>query len=352
MSSVTLFGNIDIINNNKKKGMLSSNMRIRDILKIYKIDKRVNRDISYGRIPKIVNYIETADTKLGIYFPALVFSFKGNPANYYSKDFELEIPFEKKLIVIDGQHRIKAIEKYLDNTKEINKKELILESCLTVQIYFGLQEDEEQTLFADINSNVKKVSMSLITKFDTRDALNVLVTDLHVICEPLQNAKIEFEKSRLARPKNNYFSTSARLKEFISIILFGKKSPNKKEIICLKEQYDDVFVFLDKLFSELFRILPSNPGNVLENILGHYATQQALGYYLNNNIMESGVNIKWITDWEEEVESLSYINWSVNKPYWKRFLMTTRKNTPHEYKVIEEYRSKELFEQIKTLINN
>jgi DNA sulfur modification protein DndB len=351
MSTVSIFGTIDIINGNKEKGMLSSQMKIRDILELYKIDKNINRDISYGRIPKIVKYLENQDDEMGIFFPALVFSFRGNPVNYYSKDFELELPFEKKLIVIDGQHRIKAMERFLENTNDINKKEKILNSFLTVQIYFGLQVEDEKNLFADINSNVKKVSMSLITKFDTRDVLNVLVTELYEVCDALQTAKIEFNKNRLARPGNDYFSTSSRLKELISIILFGKKSPNKKDTVNLAEQYDDILVFLDKLFSELFRNLPNHPGNVLDNILGHYAIQQSIGYYINDAIILNETKIEWVSNWEEDIEVLSQISWKVTNPLWKKFLITTRKNTSYEYLAIEEYQSNQLFDLIKKEIN-
>ncbi|MBY0180759.1 DNA sulfur modification protein DndB [Bacillus subtilis] len=352
MSTVTIFGTIDIINGNKEKGMLSSQMKIRDILELYKIDKNINRDISYGRIPKIVKYLENQDNEMGIFFPAMVFSFRGNPINYYSKDFELELPLEKKLIVIDGQHRIKAMERLLENTDDKNRREKILNSFLTVQIYFGLQIEDEKNLFADINSNVKKVSMSLITKFDTRDVLNVLVTELYEVCDALQTAKIEFNKSRLARPGNDYFSTSSRLKELISIILFGKKNPNQKDTANLTQQYDDIIVFLDKLFTELFRNLPPNPGNVLENILGHYATQHALGYYINDAIIINETKIEWITSWEEDIEALSQISWNVTNSLWKKFLIVTRKNTPYEYSTIEEYQSNQLFDVIKNEINS
>ncbi|WP_342496790.1 DNA sulfur modification protein DndB [Bacillus sp. FSL K6-3149] len=352
MSTVSIYGTIDIINSNKEKGILSSQMKLKDVLKLYKIDKEINRDISYGRIPKIVKYLENQDNELGIYFPALVFSFRGNPVNYYSKDFELKLPCDKKLIVIDGQHRIKAVERFLEEIKDLNQKEKILNSLLTVQIYFGLQTIDEKNLFADINSNVKKVSMSLITKFDTRDVLNVLVTELFQVCDALQTAKIEFNKNRLARPVNDYFSTSSRLKEFISLILFGKKSPNKKETITLTQQYDDIIVFLDKLFSELFINLPSNPGNVLKSILGHYATQQAIGYYIHDKIIIEGIKIEWITNWEEEIEFLSLISWEITNPLWRKFLVTTRKNTSLEYLTIEEYQSNHLFNILKKEIDS
>lgn len=352
MSTVSIYGTIDIINSNKEKGILSSQMQIKDVLKLYKIDKDINRDISYGRIPKIVKYLENQDNTLGIYFPALVFSFRGNPVNYYSKDFELKLPLDKKLIVIDGQHRIKALERFLEETNDIHQKEKILSTLLTVQIYFGLQTEDEKNLFADINSNVKKVSMSLITKFDTRDVLNVLVTELVQVSDALQTAKIEFNKNRLARPVNDYFSTSSRLKEFISLILFGKKAPNKKETTFLMQQYDDIIVFLDKLFSELFNNLPPDPGNVLKSILGHYATQQAIGYYIHEKIIIEGIKIEWIINWEEEIEYLSLISWEVTNPLWRKFLVTTRKNTSLEYLTIEEYQANNLFNILKKEIDS
>lgn len=347
METIKIFGTVDIINGNKEKGMLSSQMKINDILRLYKIDKEINRDISYTRIPKIVNYIDNLDSDIGIFFPALVFSFRGNPVNYYTSDYELDLPVEQSLVVIDGQHRIKALERYLNKTVDVSKRDKILNSFLTIQIYFGLNTDEEKNLFVDINSNAKKVSMSLITKFDKRDVLNVLVTDLYNISDSLQSAKIEFNKSRLIRPGNKYFSTSSRLKELISIILFGKKSMNKKDTVKLNERYDDILVFLDKLFTELFKNLPPEPGNVLKNILGHYATQHAIGYYINDTIMLKGDQLEWISNWEDDIEALSSINWETTNPLWKQFLVTTRNNTAYEYQTIEEYQSIKLFEVIK-----
>lgn len=348
MLGVKVLGTIDIINSNNKKGVLSSQMKIKDILSLHKIDKTVNRDISYSRIPKIIKYIENEDTKTGIFFPAFVFSFRGDPLPYYHNDFELEIPTNEKLIVIDGQHRIKALETYIEKIDKDNQKELFLNSSITVQIYFGLNIEDEKRLFADINSNAKRVSMSLITKFDSRDILNVLVTELYNVCDALQVSKIDFEKSRLVRPNNDYFATSMRLKGLVSLILFGKKSLNKSDLDILKDQYDDVISFLNKLFEELFNALPPNPGNVLDYILGHYGTQQALGYYIYNSIIiNNNKVIRWINNWEEDIEQLGSIDWSIKNPSWKKFLDITRKNTPYEYFVISEFAADELYEIIK-----
>jgi len=348
MSGVKVLGTIDIINSNNEKGVLSSQMKVKDILSLYEVDKNINRDISYFRLPKIVQYIESEDTKMGIFFPAFVFSFRGNPLSYYHNNFELDIPSDKKLIVIDGQHRIKALERYIETIGDEAKKALVLNSSLTVQIYFGLNTKDEKRLFADINSNAKKVSMSLITKFDSRDILNVLVTELYSVSNSLQVVKIEFEKSRLARPNNDAFSTSMRLKDLVAIILFGKKSLNVKDLEILKNHYDDVISFLNKLFEELFKALPQNPGNVYNFILGHYGTQQAIGQYIHNSIILRNSNlISWVNNWEEEIEQLSSIDWSVNNPLWKKFLSVTRKNTPYEYFVISEFSADKLYEIIK-----
>ncbi|NCT39646.1 hypothetical protein GTW56_28080 [Bacillus sp. EB93] len=93
--------------------------------------------------------------------------------------------------------------------------------------------------------------------------------------------------------------------------------------------------------------MPSYPGNVLENILGHYATQHAIGYYINDTVIIKGTKIEWVTDWEEDIEALTNISWEVTNPLWRKFLITTRKNTPFEYLTIEEYQSNQLFNVIK-----
>ncbi|PAE29270.1 hypothetical protein CHI07_10375 [Paenibacillus sp. 7884-2] len=351
MNNIKLRGVIQTINNSDEKGLMTTQIKVRDILNVYQIDPGINRDLNYSRLPKIINYLDSFDSELGIFFPSIVCSFPENPIEYYNVEkMELNIPFGTKLVVIDGQHRLKSLEQYIaKDVYNTERKEELLNSDLTLQLYFGLTKMDEKALFADMNSNSKRVSMSLITSYDTRDIMNVLVKDLYEISKPLQSIKIEFNKSRLVRPNNTYFSTSVRLKKFISILLFGKKSTNMKENKLIKDYYDDILSFLERFFHNLIEVLPAEPGNVLEYVLGHEPLQNAIARHLNKRIITSNINtIEWVVNWEEEVANLERINWSVKNPVWRPYMLISRANTPFEFPLFIASEESQLVEIIST----
>ncbi|MCL9662070.1 DGQHR domain-containing protein [Paenibacillus hunanensis] len=322
--NVLIYGNIDTINTSKSKGLMSSQMQIRDILQVYGLDKEVNRDLSYNRLPGLIKYYEKANSELGIYLPAVVFSFRENPSPYYNNlSSVLSIDTKNKLIVLDGQHRIKSLEKYIEKIKNDQLKEEFLSNIITVQIYFGLDLQDERKLFTDINSNSKKVSMSLITQYDSRDIINLLIQEVYRNSNALKIAEIELNKSKVIRPNNTAFSTGVRLKYFISYLLFGKRNISGKDEQILKKQYDDISIFLNRFFEVLFDTLPEVPGNVLEFVLGHESVQNAIAIYLNQATMiQDNEMIDWIEDWETEVEQLSSIDWSVKNNDWNNWFIT------------------------------
>ncbi|MGX4669832.1 DNA sulfur modification protein DndB [Cerasibacillus sp. JNUCC 74] len=297
-----------------------------------------------------MSYFEAIDSFVGIFLPAIVLSYPGDPNEWYDKSSKcLKLSSNNKLVVIDGQHRIKGLEKFLDK-KSISKdkREKIYNSYITVQIYFGLSKDDERKLFTDINTNAKRVSRSLITRYDTRDILNVFTKELYYSCDALQLAGVEFNKSRIVRPSNITFITSVRLKNFINYVLFKKAYSSQKNEIQIKNQYDELFAFFDKLFSVLFLTLPSDPGDVRKYVLGHEQMQNAIALYLHESIiLEYDNEIKWLETWEDEVEQLGLINWSPKNRDWNPYTMLNRRGTKQEYTSFIETTTEDLFELLK-----
>ncbi|QFY03798.1 DGQHR domain-containing protein (plasmid) [Bacillus cereus] len=343
MFEVKLKGIINIVNGNK--GVMTTQIFVRDILEIYEIDNSVNRDVNYNRLKPISDYINSYDSEIGIFLPSLVFSFQEDPLYLYDKvSKELRIPLGAKLKVLDGQHRIKGLEELLNRLDDSNRRDEILNSSITAQIYFNLKEEDEKILFADINSNAKRVSMSLVTKYDTRDIMRVLVRDLCSSCKALQVVGVEFNKSRIVRPTSTLFITSVRLKHFIMGLLFGTtQKVSKKNERLVKENYDDILIFLDKFFTILFDTLPSDPGDVRKYVLGHEVLQISIALYLHQAIMlESEEEVKWFSDWESEVERLDVAIWNVTNSIWQPHLMKQRVNTNFEFYGFSDNRSTEL----------
>lgn len=325
MTKIIINGSIDTINVSKTKGLMSSQLVVKDILRVYKVEKLVNRDLSYNRLPGLLKYFDKADSEIGIYLPALVFSFRGDPTELYdSKNEQLILDESCKMVVLDGQHRIKALEKYTEKIKDEMQKERFLMNSLTIQIYFGLSEEDERKLFTDINSNAKRVSMSLITQYDSRDITNLLIQEIYRTTPTLKVAEIELNKSKVIRPGNVAFSTGVRLKTFINLLLFGKKVLAKREEQVLVSQYDEVVSFLNKFFPVFFSVLPKTPGDVLKYVLGHEPIQNAIASYLHESIMifSPSEGLAWIDQWEEEVEQLDLVDWHVKNGDWNKWAIT------------------------------
>lgn len=352
MNKIVINGSIDTINSSKSKGLMSTQMLIKDILRVYKVDKFVNRDLSYNRLPGLLKYFEKADSEIGIYLPALVFSFRGNPVEVYdSKDEQLILNDTYKMVVLDGQHRVKAMERYIEKMNDQSQKDAFLMNSLTVQIYFGLSDEDERKLFTDINSNAKRVSMSLITQYDSRDITNLLIQEVYQTTPILKIVEIELNKSKVIRPNNTAFSTGARLKTFISMLLFGKKTLAKREEQVLISQYDEIVSFLNKFFAVFFEMLPDTPGDVLKYVLGHEPIQNAIASYLHESIIiyNPTEGVAWLDQWEEEVEQLDIVDWNVKNGDWNKWAITVNP-VKGSYKGFLETATSEVLSYIKEKI--
>ncbi|MEV3664920.1 DNA sulfur modification protein DndB [Paenibacillus larvae] len=325
------------------KGLMTTQIKVKNLLKIYLIDSEVNRDININRIPKIEKYIDTFESNLGIYFPAIMCNIQLKEFNYDEENSALTIYPNEKLVIIDGQHRITGLERYLSTMKESDiRKVKILDSMLTLQLYINLDKAEQRELFTSINSNAKKVSMSLTTSYDSRDILNILAKDILSISESLQSLGVETNKSRLARPKNKNLTSMTRLKTFLSLLLFGKPTLSNSNEQLIKENYDSVLNFLERLFYNLYSdlnsnsIFPREPGNVKKYVLGHEAVLNALAIYLNRKIVVAqNDGFLFHHDLDDFLETLTLIDWSVEDSSWKPFLQVAQRGQSTEFKTID-----------------
>ncbi|WP_191567309.1 DNA sulfur modification protein DndB [Metabacillus idriensis] len=349
MFNIKLNGLINLING-QSKAVMTTQISVRDVLNVYKIDNSVNRDINYSRLNPLSKYIDSYDTEIGIFLPSLVFAFPEDPSTCYDKQKkELNIPVNVKLKVIDGQHRIKGLEHLLKNISESERKNRLLDSTLTAQIYFGLKDEDEKNVFVDINSNAKRVSMSLITKYDTREIMRVLVRDLYNTCTILETIGVEFNKSRIVKPNSTMFFTSARLKSFINALLFGKAKTSKKDEEIIKNRYDDILIFLDKFFIVLFEALPSVPGDVKKYTLGHEALQMAIALYLHEEIIiETEKDMIWINNWEPIIDKLSNFDWSARNSLFNAHMIISRPNTDKAFKAFVDNKPHALIDILKS----
>lgn len=323
---IKLIPNFDTLEN--EKAILTSELTIKELMEVYKIDHTVNRDIRYEKVVQLVNYIKQHDSEIGIYIPAIILSYEGSdPEN---TDYEFLFEKERNFIVLDGQHRIKAIEKYLDKEKDENKVNKILNSKITVQVYFNLTEQEKRQLFIEINGLSKRVSKNISISYDDRNPINTLITDLlkNRRSNPILQMGVEQKKSRLVRPGNINWISMIRLSHFISLLLVGTQEPSKTNEVIIRNQYDEIFSFLQQFFILLKDALPKEPGNVLKNIVGHEAIQNTIALVCHKRIIKKKDNeILFCENWKQTVEMLEYVDWRTNSVIFKDHLIKTqRKN--------------------------
>lgn len=305
-----------------RRAIMTTELTIKELLDVYKVDKTVNRDIRYDKISKIENYINQIDTDLGIYIPAIMLAYEGTDPEREGNEYLFNK--ERTFVVLDGQHRIKALESYIQKEKNENKAKKILESKITIQVYFNLTELEKRQLFIEINGRSKRVSKNLSVNFDDRNPMNSLVSDL------LKNKRsslylkmgVEDKRSRMVRPGNKNWISMVRLARFISFVLLGTQEPSSSSKEIINQQYEEVYSFLQQFFIHLASAFPEDPGNVEKSILGHEAIQNAIAVVCHEKIITITSNeIIFNKNWKKVVEMLEYIDWRPNSSLFKDHLI-------------------------------
>lgn len=307
----------------KKIGVLTTELKVKELLQVYKIDDTVNRDIQHNRILKLNKYIDQIDSNLGIYIPAIILAYEGTDPIHEGNMFLFEK--YKNFVVLDGQHRIKAMEYFLENEENEIRKNKILESMVTVQIYFNLSDDQKRQLFIDINGKSRRVSRNLSVKYDDRDPINSLINDL---IEKQRNRAllkmgVEREKSRIVRPSNTNWISSIRLSNFVSYLLLGTIQASFSTERIIRQQYAEIYSFLQQYFTFLESKLPREPGNVNKNLLGHEALQNTIAVVSHRNIIKLKKGKLFVNDnWREYIEMFEFIDWKPDSSLFSEHLVT------------------------------
>jgi DGQHR domain-containing protein len=208
-----------------------------EMAKFQTADKKKNRDnaedlINRPLVPNHVNEIAKYLLETDNYIlPSFIFNCK-TPIKVFAfgsgvMQFGYAVlPSNVELYVTDGQHRIKAIEKAVQERPEL------LNDSATVLV---VQEDDIDQIhqdFADCAKN-KPISPALLTTFDVSDALSKLTRD---ISKDLVIFAGRIDKiSRTVNEKDSdYLFTMNQLRLGIAEFLFG--SSQKKTIESCKNQ--------------------------------------------------------------------------------------------------------------------
>lgn len=190
--------------------IVTAQCSVNDVLKFLLIDRDVQRDIAPERVSAISKYIQSGIEGEDIFFAPMIFSSRGKGV-YDEETSEFRLNMNDKLVILDGQHRIKAFE-HLKNrieamlTQKPQDRDLIeffdnLESFpLTVQIYSNLDLVKERQLFTDVNTKSSAVNNTLLIMYKKDDLYGEMIKEI-VLNHPTISPDLFECRSKTTRSK-------------------------------------------------------------------------------------------------------------------------------------------------------
>ena len=270
-------------------------LKVQDLLNYTVIDPLVQRKLSTMQRRKIANYLQERELEQ-IFFGPVTLSLR-DVSQLARNESGLILRHGSKLSILDGQHRILALgyvnEQLQKEVRKLEKKiaalkikqrkcpddadlatELeqlegmveqiearrlgLMEAELAVQIYIGLNEEEEKQLFGDINSKVQLVSKELGHSFDSTDPLNLIIQQVADHNVFLKTAGVERRNNLTAFNKN--FTCFSWLYSTATLLFSGKMQPSYELARRLRKDPSYYVEVLHQYFNTILPLMPEQPG--------------------------------------------------------------------------------------------
>jgi DNA sulfur modification protein DndB len=279
---------------------------------------RAQRPLAERRIPELVQYlVEKEDDWV---FGSLTVSFDGE-STYSEAKQELTLDTETDFVIVDGQHRLAAIQ------RAIKEDPLLRKQQIGVMLIPFESLDRNQQIFSDLNRTVQKTSRSLDILYDHDDPLNGVVKAVAARV-PLFSGRVEKNATSLA-VRSRHFITLSSLYDACKQVLGGQSS-----ISGLKGDDDAVAAaeeFCVRYWRKLSEVIEPwreirdgdmKPSEArIDYIVAHAVAFWALG---TAGAQVLGIDSK--SDWHGNhdlriLEPLASVDWSKTNPQWQGIAM-------------------------------
>jgi hypothetical protein len=329
-------------------GLATISLQVQDLLNYTIIDPMVQRKLSAAQRRKISNYLQERELD-HVFFGPVTLSLR-EVGELSKEENALYLKHGSKLSVIDGQHRLLALghvnDQMLKEVRRVEKKlaslrikqrkepssselaeELerlnglreqleerrlaLMETELSVQMYIGLNEEEEKQLFGDINSKIQLVSKELGHSFDSTDPLNVLIQQVVEHNLFLKSAGVEQRGSLTSFNKN--FTSFSWLYSVASMLFSGTMQPSYELMRTIRKDFATYVEIMHQFFDGLLPLMPEQPG-VTGNTSASRVMQESIALYAHAYLFEGGeYNLGWTTcmdifetfDWSHDNEKMA-----------------------------------------------
>jgi hypothetical protein len=322
-------------------GLATISLPVQDLLNYTIIDPMVQRKLSAAQRRKISNYLQERELE-HVFFGPVTLSLR-EVGQLAKEESSLLLKHGSKLSVIDGQHRILALghvnEQMLKEVRRVEKKlmalkfklrkdpdnqELIeeinrlegmrgelegrrlalLETELSVQMYIGLNEEEEKQLFGDINSKIQLVSKELGHSFDSTDPLNVLIQQVVEHNLFLKTAGVEQRGSLTSFNKN--FTSFSWLYSTASMLFSGTMQPSYELMRKVRKDFASYVEMMHQFFDTLLPLMPEQPG-LAQHTSASRVMQESIALYAHKHLFEGG---EYKLGWTSCLDLFESFDWS------------------------------------------
>lgn len=332
----------------ERHGLATVSLRVYDLLNYTTIDPMVQRKLSGGQRRKIANYLQERELD-HVFFGPVTLSLR-DVGSLMKADDHLVLVHGSKLSILDGQHRIMALGftneqlqkesrkheralmklkvkcrqnpddalliEQLEQTEgllsQLESRRLdLLESELSVQLYVGLNEEEEKQLFGDINSKVQLVSKELGHSFDGSDPINTMLQQVAAHNDLLKMAGIESRNNLTAFNKN--FTCFSWLHAVASLLYSGKMQPSYELARRVRNDPTTHIEILHQFMNGILPHMPEQPG-LAKYLSSSRVVQESIALFAHEYLVkENGYNRNWTTclkalkdiDWTHDNEELA-----------------------------------------------
>lgn len=229
---------------------------VNDILKFLEVDIKVQRELDENKVASIGQYIQYGLDGNDIYFSPLIFSARGK--GMYNEDrYEYSLSMDERLVILDGQHRIRAFE-FLKRRIEVSNEnqemyDMLLNFPMTIQVFADLNIEQERQLFTDINTKSSPVNNTLLIMYKKNDLFGDLVREV------INDLPVDLIECR-AKSTRTKLMTASTLYSVAKVINDGVFSRNSK-IGINKNNYEEYKNKTEEFITLFRQYAPIDAGN-------------------------------------------------------------------------------------------
>ena len=242
------------------KNVITAQAKLIDIILVFEVDSNVQRELDPSQVASISRYI-LDKLKIGnspIFFPPFVFSSRGH-GEFIPEEYVYKLKLDNRIAVLDGQHRLEAFKSLESRLKDSNhpEEQLIYEKLkeipLTLQIYEGLNIEQEQQLFTDINAKSTRVGANLIKYYDEYNITSRLMRKVvH------NHPSIAFEQFEVRQnTTRSKLMTGLIVYKLIAVLHSGRVITNQLEYTFSEEEFEDLEEKITQFLTLLVKYMPS-----------------------------------------------------------------------------------------------